>query len=180
MKFQQSLKMITVYVFMTLFLMTESSRLAAFRETDMVTEVCKKTLYFDLCMTILFTDSRKHTSDTKGLAKIVLEKDKYIATQILSEVQSLARDTGKRREIREKCGQCAKGYNGIVSKLLPAANKFLDSNKYSSSIEQLKKVANDAKSCDEQFSKANMTEPFNNMSVHDITMVAVGVIQTIT
>jgi len=129
-------------------------------------------------MTILFPDRRSYGADTKGLAKIMIKKDWNVAKEIQAQASSLARDGRKPRELRSKCGKCAAEYNEIVSELIPRAMKMVDAGKYGVSIQELKDAARKAQACDEQF-KGKEPSPIVNMSVHDISLVAVAIIKLI-
>ncbi|KAL2921077.1 Cell wall / vacuolar inhibitor of fructosidase 1 [Bienertia sinuspersici] len=171
----------TLLVLTTLFSLLEcSSLLAHEEEKDFVMNLCKKTHNYDLCMSIIYQDTRKYGTDPKRFAKIVMEKELNVATEILVALESLASDKSESPKIREKCGKCFGKYKAIVYTLLPTAKKALDSGKIGQggAIQAFKDVANYAKACSDQFSKGS--EPFINMSVHDMSMLAIDLVQLIT
>ncbi|XP_019103854.2 cell wall / vacuolar inhibitor of fructosidase 2 [Beta vulgaris subsp. vulgaris] len=171
----------TFCILITLFISIKcSSSLARQEEQDLVTKVCKQTHYFDLCMSILYPDSRKYTTDTKGLAKIVMQKDLTVSKEILDAVLSLAHDKGKSRYVREKCSKCYDNYKTIVVTLLPYATKSLDFGKKDDAIRVLKYTAYYAKACDDEFLKKGMKRPFENMSVHDMSILVADIVKLIT
>ncbi|KAJ8445722.1 hypothetical protein Cgig2_026049 [Carnegiea gigantea] len=175
-----SLKTTAIFTILTtaLLIPIECSRITPFEDESFVTKVCKKTPYFDLCMTILFPDRRSYGADAKGLAKIVIERDWNVAKEIQAQAWSLAHDGRKSHDVRSKCGKCALEYNEIVLQLIPRAMRMVDVGKYGVSIEELKDAARKAKACDEQF-KGKGASPIINMSVHDISLVAVAIIKLI-
>ena len=169
----------TLLVLIALFFLLECSSSLALQQESDVAALCKKTKQFDLCMTIIYPDTRHYGTDPVRFAKIVLDSDSRVAKEILDALKSLTSDKGKAPVVRQKCGKCFEEYKAIVYTLLSTAKKALDSGKNGrgAAIQAFKDIANDAKVCDDQFPDGD--EPFDNMSVQNISMLAVELVQLI-
>ncbi|GMH28555.1 hypothetical protein Nepgr_030398 [Nepenthes gracilis] len=145
---------------------------------DLITQTCKKTDYYALCVSTLLSDGRSLRADVKGLARIVIEKDLVAAQRALDHAGDLFREAPERGSF-ERYGTCIEDYRATVFRHLPAARSALDGEKYAASTEELQSAALLAEGCQNQFASEKTPLAEENKAVHDLCGVAQGIIKTL-
>ena len=87
-------------------------------EASMIEQTCKETPDFNLCVSLLDSDPRGSSADTSGLALILVDKIKGLATKTLKEINSLYK---KRPELKQALDECSRRYNTILKADVPEA-----------------------------------------------------------
>ncbi|XP_021906760.1 pectinesterase inhibitor-like [Carica papaya] len=147
---------------------------------DLITQVCKKTNFYQLCMKSLQSDPRSSTADVNGLAGISLD----LVTKKSNETFTYALELFKNVRdplLYQYYGTCVEEYGAAVTRHLPAAIEALNkSHEYAVAGDEAKAVANNANVCEEQFTLTPMPRksPFSSRSevVHDLSLVAASII----
>ncbi|CAN8320938.1 unnamed protein product [Cochlearia groenlandica] len=87
-------------------------------EGSMIEQTCKETPYFNLCVSLLDSDPRGSSADTSGLALILVDKIKGLATKTLNKINGLYE---KRPELKHALDECSKRYKTILKADVPEA-----------------------------------------------------------
>ncbi|XP_010479199.1 PREDICTED: cell wall / vacuolar inhibitor of fructosidase 1-like [Camelina sativa] len=87
-------------------------------EGSMIDQTCKQTPDFNLCVSLLNSDPRGSSADISGLALILIDKIKVLATKTLNEINGLYK---KRPELKQALDQCSRRYKTILNADVPEA-----------------------------------------------------------
>ncbi|CAA7048096.1 unnamed protein product [Microthlaspi erraticum] len=87
-------------------------------EASIVQQTCKETPDFNLCVSLLDSDPRSSSADTSGLALILVDKIKGLATKTLNEINGLYE---KRPELKGALYECSQRYKTILNADVPEA-----------------------------------------------------------
>ncbi|XP_010500306.1 PREDICTED: cell wall / vacuolar inhibitor of fructosidase 1-like [Camelina sativa] len=87
-------------------------------EGSMIDQTCKQTPDFKLCVSLLNSDPRGSSADISGLALILIDKIKVLATKTLTEINGLYK---KRPELKQALDQCSRRYKTILNADVPEA-----------------------------------------------------------
>ncbi|XP_073290886.1 cell wall / vacuolar inhibitor of fructosidase 2-like [Primulina huaijiensis] len=90
--------------------------------SNLIQETCKKTKYYDLCVSLLGSDTSSPKSDTKELALIVIRYGIANATDTNSylskQIQSVANDTVMMKTAMRECADKYASANGALQNSL--------------------------------------------------------------
>ncbi|GLU08544.1 hypothetical protein SLE2022_254500 [Rubroshorea leprosula] len=130
---------------------------------------CKKTPFYDLCVSVLQTDSRSATADVQGLAVVAADKLAGKSTATLKQITSLAK-----KDPRYKA--CLESYNIVVKydmqEILQAVSgdpKFAEQG--------ASDVANEADTCGKSIQSFKSVVADSNKFVHDFSLVVVAIVR---
>ncbi|KAL1193089.1 Cell wall / vacuolar inhibitor of fructosidase 1 [Cardamine amara subsp. amara] len=87
-------------------------------EGSMIEQTCKETPDFNLCVSLLDSDSRSSSADISGLALILIDKIKGLTTKTLNEINGLYK---KRPEMKRALDECSRRYKTILNADVPEA-----------------------------------------------------------
>lgn len=87
---------------------------------DLVDQICKKTPFYDLCSSILHSNPLAPKSDSKGMALIMVNDILANATDTLSYIEELIKQTSD-EQLEQQLAFCAESYIPVVKYILPQA-----------------------------------------------------------
>ncbi|KAL7178342.1 hypothetical protein ACSBR2_031488 [Camellia fascicularis] len=144
---------------------TQSSTSTSQKDSNLISQTCRRTNNFNLCVASLVSDPWSSNADVKGLARISLQ-----------QVGKLFNQTSNRL-LLEFLGICIEEYNKAVTRELPGGISAVDSNNYGGSKQGASDVRDDANVCEQQFGSGSPVTNQNH-AVRDLSMVAFGIIST--
>ncbi|KAL5572279.1 hypothetical protein UlMin_021876 [Ulmus minor] len=125
---------------------TSRSLFRSIEEEDLVSDTCKKTLYFQVCSSSLKSDPRSQTSDLQGLASISLNLSVTNGAEILSYISSLKSD----KSVSGHLSDCADLYSDAVQNLEESVQSINDKS-YDMVKSLVSAAMTDADTCEDGF-----------------------------
>ncbi|EEF36859.1 cell wall / vacuolar inhibitor of fructosidase 1 [Ricinus communis] len=151
--------------------------------SNLIEKTCRKTPYYQLCISTLVSNPHSFDADIEGLAKIMVHTIDAKATHTLNRINELleqsqrgsrSHDQKEQQELRD----CADRYNEILKGDVPQAMQALHKGNFRSAKERTFDAAAEAISCEEEFSGQSPLSDMN-MKVHDISVVAASILKQI-
>ncbi|XP_057485536.1 cell wall / vacuolar inhibitor of fructosidase 1-like [Actinidia eriantha] len=119
--------------------LTESSDTS---QNDSIIETCKKTPYYQLCVSTLQSDPQSSKAlSTQDLSLIAIEAAKAIATKILKEINKIM---DLEPQLKDPLSKCKGIYESILSDHIPNAMEALDKGDHKSAEAIMSKAASGA------------------------------------
>ncbi|KAL1214146.1 Cell wall / vacuolar inhibitor of fructosidase 1 [Cardamine amara subsp. amara] len=87
-------------------------------EGNKIELTCKATPDFNLCVSLLKSDPKGVSADTSGLALIIINKIKELATKTMNEINGLYKT---RPELKQALDECSRRYKTILNAGVPQA-----------------------------------------------------------
>lgn len=160
-------------IILLLVLLSTSSLLvkAQHKTNDLVSDTCKKTPYFALCVSTLRSNPGSSTADVAGLAFIVVETVKAKSTAGINTMKQLSKSNPV---LKRRLSECLESYNNILNDFIPEAEngppKFAEDG--------MKGSADVADNCVKIFQGLEASLSTTNNLVHDLSLVAASIFQT--
>ncbi|KAL5140865.1 Cell wall / vacuolar inhibitor of fructosidase 1 [Glycine soja] len=120
---------------------------------DLVDQVCKKTPFYDLCSSILHSNPLSPKPDLKGVALLMVNNILANATDTLSYIEGLIKQTPD-RELEQSLAFCAESYIPIVKYILPQAADAISQGRFGFASYCISDALKEVSSCDKKFSGA--------------------------
>ncbi|KAG4381392.1 hypothetical protein JHK82_042255 [Glycine max] len=120
---------------------------------DLVDQICKKTPFYDLCSSILHSNPPSPKPDLKGVALLMVNNILANATDTLSYIEGLIKQTSD-RELEQALAFCAELYIPIVKYILPQAADAISQGRFGFASYCISDALKEVSSCDKKFSGA--------------------------
>ncbi|CAK9145689.1 unnamed protein product [Ilex paraguariensis] len=117
---------------------------------DLIEKTCRRTKYYNLCVSSLHADPRSVKADAKGLARIMLELSLAKANVTLVYIQQLYNMTMD-PVLKPYFNSCIELYRDVAEQVLQMAISFLDSNNYKESSKNAEYASTTAQDCEDRF-----------------------------
>ncbi|EEF43122.1 cell wall / vacuolar inhibitor of fructosidase 1 [Ricinus communis] len=158
-------------IFIIFLLLTQSSFVQS--DASLISNICKQTPNYNLCVTSLNSDPRSAKADTTGLALIMVDIIKARATASLNFIRH---QYHKSPRLKKQLTSCAHGYDAILTLDIPEAYEALQKGVPKFAQDAANDAAVEANSCEGGF-HGNSPMKKLNVLVHDTSAVASAVIR---
>ncbi|XP_062091227.1 putative invertase inhibitor [Humulus lupulus] len=165
--------LVLLFLIMSCFSLTStssSSRLLhnTIAEEDLVSATCKKTLYFQLCVSSLRSDPQSQTSDLRGLAIIALNLSIANGVNTLSHVSNLVSEAAYNGSqfASTSLSDCIDVYSDAIQNLQDSVQALND--KSFDTMQTLVAAAmTDSETCEDGFKEMNgLSSPLTEQNQH--------------
>ncbi|KAF5464791.1 hypothetical protein F2P56_014843 [Juglans regia] len=144
-------------------------------DARLIEQTCKQTPLYNLCVSILKSDSRSSKADVTGLALIMVDVLKAKATGTRNYIKRLLRGNLK-RDVRHGLSSCAEVYNSVLEADVPVAIEALQKGNPKFAEQAANDAAIEASSCERSFSgHSPLTK--SNKSMQDVSSVAAAIVR---
>ncbi|XP_065859711.1 cell wall / vacuolar inhibitor of fructosidase 1-like [Euphorbia lathyris] len=150
---------ITIFLILTQFSTVQSN-------PQTISQTCKQTPYYNLCLNHLTADPRSSTADVKGLALIMVDLLKGKTTR---SAQFIKQITGKRPELQKLLKECARKYDVILTANIPVAIEAMEKGDPKFAEGGMNDAAIEVNSC---FRGTKSPLSSYNKLLHDTSLVA--------
>ncbi|OVA20607.1 Pectinesterase inhibitor domain [Macleaya cordata] len=117
-----------------------------------IQDTCRRTGYYDICVSSLESDPRSFNADSVGVARISIELAKANATGVLNYINNLISDT---KNVSQSIKSCQELYQNAISELQTAIG-FLDAANYLQTNVKISEAFGDTVNCNsEQIRRAS-------------------------
>ncbi|XVF66084.1 hypothetical protein PTKIN_Ptkin10aG0005800 [Pterospermum kingtungense] len=146
-------------------------------DDDLVDQICRKTPFYDLCISTLRSNSNTTNSDVKGLASVMADILLANATDTLNYIQAQINQTSD-PQMERALAYCAELYIPVVKYNLPQAIDALSKGQFEFASDGLSDAAKQADACEKNFS-GSMKSPLTdrNKLLHSLSDVAVAIVK---
>lgn len=121
---------------------------------DLVDQICKKTPFYDLCSSILHSNPLAPKSDPKGMALIMVNGILTNATDTLSYIEELIKQTSD-EQLEQQLAFCAESYIPVVKYILPQAADAINQGRFGFASYCIVDAQKEVNACDKKFSGAS-------------------------
>ncbi|OAY27627.1 cell wall / vacuolar inhibitor of fructosidase 1 [Manihot esculenta] len=152
-----------------------STSLPLLQSSDLIQQICKKTPFYDLCVSSL--TPQNPITDVKALASTITTLVLSNATDTLSYIQELIKQ-GADTQLQKPLANCAELYIPVVKYNLPQAIDALLRGQFGFTSYLLSDAGKQAKDCEKNFSGSDqspLTE--RNKLVSNLCDVAVAILK---
>ncbi|KDP27948.1 hypothetical protein JCGZ_19028 [Jatropha curcas] len=164
-----SLPMILFYILLF------STSLPETQCSDLINQICKKTPFYDLCVSSL--NPQSPVSDVKTVASTLANLILSNATDTLSYIQGLIKE-GADPQLQKPLANCAELYIPVVRYNLPQAIDALTRGRFGFTSYLLSDAGKQADDCEKSFSGSNQSPlSFRNKLVSNLCDVAVAILK---
>ncbi|KAG4942292.1 hypothetical protein JHK85_046938 [Glycine max] len=118
---------------------------------DLVDQICKKTPFYDLCSSILHSNPLAPKSDPKGMALIMVNGILTNATDTLSYIEELIKQTSD-EQLEQQLAFCAESYIPVVKYILPQAADAINQGRFGFASYCIVDAQKEVNACDKKFS----------------------------
>ncbi|KAL3508193.1 hypothetical protein ACH5RR_033575 [Cinchona calisaya] len=143
---------------------------------ELIESTCKNTPNYQLCVTILLSDSRSFDTDIYGLGLVVVDALKDKATSTVEYINKLK---GSNPEFSLPLIQCSIMYNAILKADIPQAIEGLRKGVPKFAEDGMADTAVEVQGCENSFKQSNNNSLLTDMNqdVYDISVVAKSIIR---
>ncbi|XVE82300.1 hypothetical protein DITRI_Ditri15bG0137100 [Diplodiscus trichospermus] len=144
---------------------------------DLVDQICKKTPFYDLCISTLRSNTNTNGSDVKGLASVMADTLLANATDTLSYIRAQINQTSD-PQMERALAYCAELYIPVVKYNLPQAIDALSKGQFAFASDGLSDAAKQADACEKKFSGSTKSPLSDrNKLLHGLSDVAVAIVK---
>ncbi|XP_047173895.1 uncharacterized protein LOC124841631 [Vigna umbellata] len=118
---------------------------------DLVDQICRKTPFYDLCSSILHSNPLSPKPDLKAVALLMVNNIVANATDTLSYIEGLIKQTGD-RELEQALAFCAESYIPLIKYILPQAADAISQGRFAFASYCISDALKEVSSCDKKFS----------------------------
>ncbi|XP_047155201.1 cell wall / vacuolar inhibitor of fructosidase 1-like [Vigna umbellata] len=118
---------------------------------DLVDQICRKTPFYDLCSSILHSNPMAPKSDPKGMALIMVNNIQENATETLSYIEELIKQTSD-EQLEQQLDFCAESYIPVVKYILPQAADAISQGRFGFASYCIVDAQKEVNACDKKFS----------------------------
>ncbi|XP_074383040.1 cell wall / vacuolar inhibitor of fructosidase 1-like [Apium graveolens] len=144
---------------------------AQHKTNNLISDTCKRTLNYALCVSTLRSNPSSSTADVAGLGFIVVETIKAKSTACIKSMNELSRSNPI---LKRRVSECLESYKNILNDFIPEAEqgppKFAEDG--------MKGVAQVTEKCVKIFQGLEAPLTTTNKLVHDLSLVAAAIIRT--
>ncbi|KAJ9154629.1 hypothetical protein P3X46_027948 [Hevea brasiliensis] len=158
--------LLTMFLLITQFSVAQS-------DANMISQTCKQTPYYNLCVSCLSSDPRSFKADVRGLALIMVNIVKAKATMSLHFINQLIQ---RRPGLKKPLSYCADNYDAILTADIPEAVEALQKGDPKFAQDGANDAANEADLCEANFHGKSPLTKFNKV-VHDTSATASAIVQ---
>ncbi|OMO58511.1 Pectinesterase inhibitor [Corchorus olitorius] len=152
----------------------ETHQLSSSTNLNLVETTCKKTPFYNLCLSTLQSDPRSSKADVAGLAHIGADKVKARATATLRQITVLLKGA-KDPKLKTALTECLDLYNTIIKYDIPVAIDAVVKGNPKFGVESAADAANEANDCERRFIKSPISG--SNKAVHDLSSMVASIVQ---
>ncbi|GMJ05427.1 hypothetical protein like AT3G17130 [Hibiscus trionum] len=147
-------------------------------DDDLIDQICKKTPFYDLCISTLKSNSNTQNSDTQGLAGVMANILLSNATDTLSYIRAQINEASDPR-MERALAYCAELYIPVVKYNLPQAIDALSKGQFEFASDGISDAAKQADACEKNFSGPMKLEALSerNKLLHSLSDVAVAIVK---
>ncbi|KAF4366433.1 hypothetical protein F8388_003671 [Cannabis sativa] len=146
-------------------------------EEDLVSATCKKTLYFQLCVSSLRSDPQSQTSDLRGLAVIALNLSIENGVKALSYINNLMSEAAYKGSqlASTDLSDCVDVYSDAIQNLQDSVQALNDMS-FDTVQSFVSAAMTDSETCEDGFKEfsRNLKPPFPLISDHQTLLFACG------
>ncbi|XVF38897.1 hypothetical protein REPUB_Repub20aG0142500 [Reevesia pubescens] len=144
---------------------------------NLIETTCKRTPFYNLCVSTLQSDPRGSNADGAGLAHIGADKLKVKATATLRQITGLLKGA-KDPKLKMALRKCFDLYNIIIKYDVPVAIQAVSLGDPKFGVQYLTDAAIEADSCERSFkNQPKFPISSSNKVVHDLSNVVASIIQ---
>ncbi|GMI70248.1 hypothetical protein HRI_000694100 [Hibiscus trionum] len=147
---------------------------STYADSALIKDVCKKTPYYDLCVSILETDPRSSISDVVGLAHIAAESVKAKAIAISNQIGA-SLGISNDPNLKTALNVCLNSYNTILRDNIPIVIEAIVRGDLMHAVSNAADAGNEAQICEESF-RQNTIHPTNTIYVANQQLYALSVV----
>ncbi|XP_027339321.1 pectinesterase inhibitor-like [Abrus precatorius] len=136
------------------FTLSQPSFLGKDGSGDLVDQICQKTPFYDLCSSILHSNPLSPKTDLKGVALLMVNNIVANATDTLSYIEGLIKQTSD-RELEQALAFCAESYIPVVKYILPQAADAISQSRFGFASYCISDAVKEVSSCDKKFNGSN-------------------------
>ncbi|RDX94089.1 Cell wall / vacuolar inhibitor of fructosidase 1, partial [Mucuna pruriens] len=118
---------------------------------DLVDQICRKTPFYELCSSILRSNPLAPKSDPKGMALIMVNDILANATDTLSYIEELIKQTSD-EQLEQQLAFCAESYIPVVKYILPQAADAISQGRFGFASYCILDAQKEVNACDKKFS----------------------------
>ncbi|KAG2726844.1 hypothetical protein I3760_01G131300 [Carya illinoinensis] len=145
-------------------------------DVGLIEQTCKHTPLYNLCVSILESDSRSSKADVTGLALILVDVLKAKATGTRNHIKTLLRGNLK-GDVRRGLSSCADLYDNVLEVLIPEANEALQKGNPKFAEQAANDAGAEAGSCESSFSSGHSPLTESNKFMQDVSSVAAAIVR---
>lgn len=169
---------LAIFLVFIYFIFPVNASLPSILGNNLIEKTCKQTPYYDLCVRSLISSPRSFNTDVEGLAKIMVHTINARATHTLHRINKLLQhnqDTNMKRALQS----CASRYDAIIKADIPESLQALRLGNYKFAEAGTMDAAFEARLCEKEFRRCKSPLADMNRVVHDVSIVAASIVQTI-
>ncbi|XP_065859684.1 pectinesterase inhibitor-like [Euphorbia lathyris] len=160
---------------LTIYILLLSNLSSETHSSDLISEICKKTPFYDLCMNSL--NPLNPTEDIKAVASTMANLVLSNATDTLSFIQQLIK-SGPDPELQKPLANCAELYIPVVRYNLPQAIGAFTRGKFGFASYLLSDARKQSQDCEKNFSGSNLSPlTQRNKLISNLCDVAVAILK---
>ncbi|XAR49713.1 hypothetical protein NMG60_11032990 [Bertholletia excelsa] len=142
-------------------------------QNDLVTDTCRKTPKFQLCVSTAKQDPRSRSADIAGLGLIIVDAVKAKSTTIMGQIKKLI---VSKPQLKGPLKMCAEYYGlGILQGDIPQAIEALTKGDPKFAETAMVDAGNEANYCEEGFGRSPSPLTAMNKEVNDLAAVATAI-----
>ncbi|XP_017974170.1 PREDICTED: cell wall / vacuolar inhibitor of fructosidase 1 [Theobroma cacao] len=144
---------------------------------NLVETTCKKTPFYNLCLSTLQSDPRSSRADLAGLVHIGADKVKARATATLRQIIGLLR-AAKDPKLQTALRDCVDLYDTIIKYDMPVTIEAVAKGNPKFGVQGATDAANEADDCERRFGNPpNSPISGSNKAVHDLCAIVASIAQ---
>lgn len=143
------------------------------QSSDLIDQICKKTPFYDLCISTLHSSPLSPKTDLKGLALLMVNQIVANASDTLSYIEGMIKNT-KDPNLEQALAFCAELYIPVVKYILPQAADAISHNRFVFASYSVSEAMNELFSCDKKFLSGSAQSPLGDRTSIVQKLVEVG------
>ncbi|XWS08468.1 hypothetical protein CRYUN_Cryun40dG0004800 [Craigia yunnanensis] len=143
---------------------------------NLIETTCKRTPFYNLCVSTLQSDPRSSSANVAGLALIGADKLKAKATATLGQITGLLKGA-KDPKLKMALRVCVDYYNAIIKYDIAVVIEAVTKGNPKFGVEAATDAANEADACERKFKNQPKFPISGNKVVHDLAAVVASIIQ---
>ncbi|WCJ34971.1 hypothetical protein M5689_016247 [Euphorbia peplus] len=148
--------------------------------SDLIDQTCKRTPYYELCVYSLLSNPHSFSTDINGLAKIMVYNIEAQTSLGLHRINNiLEHGQSIKPKDRQRLKDCANRYKAIIKGDVPESIEAIKTGNYKFAEEGTFDAANEAMSCEQEFTGGSSPLSDANVAVHDVSVVAASIVKII-
>lgn len=157
---------------------TSQCRVVVPNDERLIESTCRKTPSFGLCVSSLKSDPKSSKADVPGLGLIMVNIVKAKATTTLNRIRALQKGRWGAAQKRALVS-CGGNYDAILKGDVPEAIEALTKGDYKFAEQGANDAANEATTCEREFTAGTSPLTALNKNVHDVSAIAAAIARTL-